>query len=416
MLDFMIFDTNAPRGRILVVDDDPVLRTMLVVSLAEAGHDVLQAEDGARALDLMLLDKSKNCLPDVLVTDIHMPRLDGIGLLERLAAENIRIPSLVMTAIGDKDTVVRLLRLGAEEFVDKPFDIADVCRRIESLLRRSQARKGHSGLEILFEGNLIRLDRDPNEVRRVLERVRDRVDTIEAEDKGRVQLPPSTDDLDLVWNSRHRHELSAKTIAHLSTPEQFVLLAAHPAGHDTFALQTAMMMRMIFSASASPRSGFGEEFLRSLGTLLYQQPKQPLVRAMVLRFDFATNSLEIASAGHPSPILVPHSSSPHSVLTEYGSELGPHPAPTIASKTVALDAFDRVLLVCPWMPLLTRIHAPTGAGLHLGIQGISDFAQSARSQPLHAMVETVWEKAMEFAHWNTAEDLFLLGLERKAPR
>jgi CheY-like chemotaxis protein len=73
MLDFMIFDTNAPRGRILVVDDDPVLRTMLVVSLAEAGHDVLQAEDGARALDLMLLDKSKNCLPEVLVTDIQMP-------------------------------------------------------------------------------------------------------------------------------------------------------------------------------------------------------------------------------------------------------------------------------------------------------------------------------------------------------
>jgi len=412
----MILDTNSPRGRILVVDDDPVLRTMLVVALAEAGHDVLQAEDGAHALDLMLLGKSKNCLPDVLVTDIQMPRLDGICLLERLAEQEIRIPSLVMTAIGDKEMVIRLLRLGAEEFVDKPFDIAEISLRIESLLRRSQARKGHAGLEIQFEGNNIRLDRDPNEVRRVLERVRDRVDSIEAEEKGRVQLPPSTDDLDLVWNSRHRHELSAKTVIHSSTPDQFVLLAAHPAGHDTLALQTSVMIRMIFSASVSSRAGFGEEFLRSLGTLLYQQPKQPLVRAVLLRLDFVANTLEIASAGHPSPILVPHSTSPYPILAENGSELGPHPAPSIASKTVTFDPFDRVLLACPWMPLLSRIHAPTGAPLHLGIQGITDYAQNSRNQPLHAMVETVWENAMEFAHWNTSEDLFLLGLERKAAR
>jgi len=404
------------RGRILVADDDPVLRTMLAVALAEAGHDVVQADDGAHAIDLLLLDKSKNCLPDVVVTDIQMPHLDGIGLLERMASEEIIIPALVMTAVGDKDLVIRLLRLGAEEFVDKPFDLAEICQRIEGLLRRSAARKGHSGLEIHFDGKNIRLDRDANEARRLLERVRDRVDAFEAEDKGRIQLPSSTDDLDLVWNSRQRHELSVKMVAHLATPDEFVLLVAHPAGHDTLALQTSTMIRMIFSASACPRKGFGAEFLRSLGALLYQQPKQPLVRAAVLRFDFSANSLEIASAGHPSPILVPHSTSPHSVLAESGSELGPHPAPSIASITVPFGTSDRVLLPCPWMPLLSRMHAPTGAPLHLGIQGITDYVQSSRNQPLHGMVETVWENAMEFAHWNTSEDLFLLGIERKNSR
>jgi DNA-binding response OmpR family regulator len=409
----MTFENQPLCGRILVADDDPVLRTMLVIALSEAGHDVLQAEDGLQAMDLLLLAKANNALPDILVTDIQMPRLDGIGLLERMVSENVVIPSLVMTAVGDKNLVVRLLRLGAEEFIDKPFDLSEMCSRIEALVRRSIARKGRSGLEIHFDGKNIRLDRDANEARRILEQMRDRVDSIEAEDKGRVLLPASTDELDMVWNSRQRHELSVKMVAHSSTAHELLILAAYPAGHDALALQTSTMIRMIFSASACPHKGFGDEFLRSLGGLLYQQPKQPLVRAVLLRFDFLANTLDIASAGHPSPILVPHSSGPRPVLAESGSELGPHPAPSIANISIPFGPADRLLLPCPWMPLLSRVHGPTGTPLHLGVQGLTDFAFSARSQPLPGMVGSIWDNALEFAHWNTSEDLFLLGIERK---
>ena len=413
MILWMATGNPALSGRILVVDDDPVLRTMLSVALSEAGHQVLEAEDGTLALDHLRILKANNNLPDAVVTDIQMPRLGGVGLLEKMAEESICVPAVAMTAVGDKELVVKLLRLGAEEFVDKPFDLDEIRQRIEALLRRSRSRQGDSGLEIQFEGRQVRLDKDPNEARRILERVRDRVDTIEAEGKGRIQLPTSTDHLDIAWNSRQAREYSGKMVAYASSPGKFTLLTAHPAGHDTLALQTSTMIRLIFSASSTEKSS-GEDFMRALGGLLYQQPKQPLVRALLLRFDFLDDTLEISCAGHPSPILVPHQSVPHAILPETGLELGPHPAPRIACTKVGFQSADRLLIPCPWLPLLSKVHAPTGANLYLGAQGITEFAQSSRNQPLAAMVASVWESAMEFARWNTSEDLLLLGMERRA--
>ncbi len=409
----MVTGNPALLGRILIVDDDPILRSMLSIALTEAGHQVLQAENGALALDHLRLLKSTNNLPDAVITDIQMPQMGGMELLERMSSAEIRVPAIAMTAVGDKDLVVRLLRLGAEEFIDKPFDMGEMCQRIAAVMRRSKSRLGQSGLEIQFEGQLVRLDKDPNEARRILERMRDRVDTFEAEEKGRIQLPTETETLDLAWNSRQTREHSGKMVAYSSSPDHFALLAAHPAGHDALALQTSSMIRMIFTASFGPQGPSGEEFLRILGGLLYQQPKQPLVRALLLYFDFQTNKIEIACAGHPSPILVPHSSLPHSILPECGGELGPHPAPHISLATIPFQAADRLLIPCPGLPALSRIHAPTGAPLQLGLQGLTEFCQKSRGQPLPAMITSVWENAMEFANWNSPEDLLLIGLERK---
>lgn len=394
-----------------MVDDDPVLRTMLSIALREAGHEVFEAEDGTCALDRLRLLKSEGRLPEVIVTDIQMPRIGGVELLEQLSLEGIPIPTIAMTAVGDRDLVVRLLRAGAEEFLDKPFDYHEMRLRIEAILRRSRARKGGSGLEIEFEGQSVRLDKSPDEARRVLERMRTRVDTIEAMDKGRIQLPRSLPELSACWKSRQTRELGGQMVAHSSTPDRCSILVAHSIGNDALAVQTSSMIRLLFSVS-HPTDSTGEDFLRAVAGVLFVQPKQPLVRALHLRFDFGADTLEIASAGHPSPLVVPKRGTPYQILPDIGGELGPNPAPRLTSAAMPFGPFDRLVVPCPWLPLLSQIHTPTGAALHLGLQGVAELIPPSRHPPLEAMVDAIWEGALEFARWNTSQDLLLLGFER----
>lgn len=397
-------------SRILVVDDDPVLRAMLEAAFQESGHEIILAENGARAMDTLLGLKSRDELPDVVVTDIQMPEMSGLELLERMGERSIQVPAIAMTAVGDKEMVVKLLRLGVEEFVDKPFVMKDMQDRVSEILRRNRSRLGQAGLEIAFEGHRVRLDKDPNEARKILEKMRDRVDSIAATEKGRIQLPSNTEHLQLAWKMRETKEFGGQMVAYLSHPDRFELLLAQPTGHDAAALHISSMIRLIFNASITATTPC-EEFLRVLGGILYQQPKQPLVRATMLRFDYIRSTLEVACAGHPSPILVPHSGTANSIAANTGNELGPFPAPQIASSTIPISPADRVVVPCPWMLLLSKTHAPTGAQLHLGAEGVAEFAQQSRNMALTAMIDSIWERSMEFSHWTTAEDLFLIGIE-----
>lgn len=400
-------------SRILVVDDDPVLRAMLEAAFQESGQEIVQADNGASALDMLLDLRSRDSLPDVVVTDIQMPRMGGLELLEHMAERSIQVPAIAMTAVGDKEMVVKLLRLGVEEFVDKPFVMRDMQDRVAKILRRNRSRLGQAGLEIAFEGRRVRLDKDPNEARKLLEKMRDRVDSISAAERGRIQLPPATEHLQLAWKMRETKEFGGQMVAHLSHPDRFELLIAQPNGHDAAALQISSMIRLIFNASVTATTPC-EEFLRVLGGILYQQPKQPLVRAMMLRVDYVRSTLEIACAGHPSPILVPHSGATNILATDTGDALGPFPAPQISCSTIPFAPADRIVAPCPWMLLLSKTHAPTGAQLHLGAEGLAEFAQQCRSMALLAMIDSIWERSMEFSHWNTAEDLLLIGIELRA--
>lgn len=105
---------------VLTVDDSRTMREMLRAALADAGFEVLQAEDGQAGLDLLA-----DCeTPDVIVTDINMPRLDGFGFIEgvRRDPRHRATPILVLTTEGDADKKNRGRQAGATGWIVKPFD------------------------------------------------------------------------------------------------------------------------------------------------------------------------------------------------------------------------------------------------------------------------------------------------------
>ncbi|MBI5496356.1 MAG: response regulator [Deltaproteobacteria bacterium] len=127
--------TNADGGRVLIVDDDPSTHAALATYLRHAGLDVCDAFSGEEALEVIVAQR-----PHLVLLDVQMPGVDGFETLRRFKAmPGIRdIPVLMVTSMDRQHLKVRGLELGAEDYVLKPFDRAELLARIRAVLRRAR--------------------------------------------------------------------------------------------------------------------------------------------------------------------------------------------------------------------------------------------------------------------------------------
>ncbi|WP_328602870.1 response regulator transcription factor [Nocardia terrae] len=119
-------------AKVLVVEDDPNVRSTLDQLLRFEGYEVRLAGDGREALDLLETDR-----PDLAVVDVVMPRMDGLSLCRTLRRRGDRLPILVLTARGQVGDRVAGLDAGADDYLAKPFDTEELLARLRALLRRS---------------------------------------------------------------------------------------------------------------------------------------------------------------------------------------------------------------------------------------------------------------------------------------
>lgn len=128
-------------SRVLVVDDEPDVRSSLEGGLTFEGYDVDTAPDGGRALG-MLADR----LPDVVVLDVAMPYVDGLEVCRRIRAKGYDVPVLLLTARDATEDRVAGLDAGADDYLVKPFALEELLARLRALLRRAQGRAGDGRL------------------------------------------------------------------------------------------------------------------------------------------------------------------------------------------------------------------------------------------------------------------------------
>ena len=128
----------ATKPIVLVVDDIEANRDLLEGHLDRLGYDVRQAADGVEALEAVEHEE-----PDLVLLDIDMPRMDGLTLCRRLKADPVRrlVPVVLITAYQDRETRLRGLEAGADDFLTKPFDSAELLVRTKSLLRDRELNK-----------------------------------------------------------------------------------------------------------------------------------------------------------------------------------------------------------------------------------------------------------------------------------
>ena len=146
---------------ILVVDDERAVRESLRRALELEGYSVELASDGEEALKRLLLQP----LPDAIILDVLMPGIDGLAVCRQLRREGNGIPVLMLTARAEVDSKVAGLDAGADDYLPKPFALAELFARVRALLRRAGNGRDGEAVEVLRFADL-ELDPGTREVRR----------------------------------------------------------------------------------------------------------------------------------------------------------------------------------------------------------------------------------------------------------
>ena len=126
--------------RVLVVEDNANLAFGLTRSLESEGYEVEAAEDGVRGFEL-----AKSTSPDLVVLDLMLPGMDGYTILKKLRAEGKDVPVLILTARGEEADKVFGFRLGADDYVTKPFSLSELLARVQAILRRAKGGDKRDG-------------------------------------------------------------------------------------------------------------------------------------------------------------------------------------------------------------------------------------------------------------------------------
>jgi len=142
------------KPRILVVDDEPQLTRVLRTGLTSRGFDVRAAADGLAGFEIF-----SDWHPDLIITDLAMPNMDGLELCRRVRAIS-QVPIIILSAKGEEKTKVEALDIGADDFVTKPFGIDELLARVRASLRRANAGPTNGADKTLLETGDFRVDLD----------------------------------------------------------------------------------------------------------------------------------------------------------------------------------------------------------------------------------------------------------------
>jgi len=175
--------------KILIVDDEPSIVTLIQFNLEKAGYETITATDGRQAVEL-----AQNETPDLMILDIMLPELDGMEVLKELRKNQVDIPVILLTAKDEEFDKVLGLELGADDYMTKPFSTRELAARVKAVLRRFEPIKQTKG------------QTEQNEVYEIGDLVVN-VDSFEASLKGEyIELTPKEFEL-LVYLVKHQSKV-----------------------------------------------------------------------------------------------------------------------------------------------------------------------------------------------------------------
>nr|YP_009509383.1 putative transcriptional regulator ompR [Gracilaria vermiculophylla]AXI97033.1 putative transcriptional regulator ompR [Gracilaria vermiculophylla]QXU75234.1 putative transcriptional regulator ompR [Gracilaria vermiculophylla]WDZ67939.1 putative transcriptional regulator ompR [Gracilaria vermiculophylla] len=156
------------KEKILIVDDENSIRTILETRLSMIGYDVISAADGEEALYVFRKE-----YPNLVILDVMMPKLDGYGVCQEIRKES-DVPIIMLTALGDVSDRITGLELGADDYVIKPFSPKELEARIKCVLRRVDKTNINSGIPSsgILNIGFLKIDTNKRQIYKKDERVR----------------------------------------------------------------------------------------------------------------------------------------------------------------------------------------------------------------------------------------------------
>jgi len=196
------------KTRILVVEDEPAIREGLIDVFVYHGYEVDSAADGRDGLQ-----KSLSGRYDLILLDVMLPGMDGFEICDRIRAEDREQPIIMLTAKSGDDDIIRGLRLGADDYVAKPFSVAQLVLRVQAVLRR--ARVGIEENSCIRVGSNLELDVPNLSGRRGDEQLsftRREMEVLQYLDANAGRAVPREELLHKVWGFARNADIETRTV------------------------------------------------------------------------------------------------------------------------------------------------------------------------------------------------------------
>jgi phosphoserine phosphatase RsbU/P len=343
-------------GRILVVDDQPENRDVLVKHLERQGHRTAQAEDGQRALAML----SREAF-DLVLLDVAMPVMEGYLVLERVKADpQLRhLPVVMISAVDELETVARCIEAGAEDFLPKPFNPTLLRARIDASLEKKFLR-----------------DQERSHLHRIEETQKRLANELQEAARYVVSAlpPPMSEPLKIAWTYEPSTELGGDSFGyHWIDENHLAVYLLDVCGHGVgAALLSVAAINVIRSAGLRDTDFFDPgQVLSSLNEAFQMESHNNMFFTIWYGvYDVAARSIRHASGGHPPALLLKSDVSGADVLEELrcpGMLVGAMPNVSYKSATSLIPENSRLFVFCDGAYEIAR---PDGTRLDFD----SDFA------------------------------------------
>lgn len=392
---------------ILLAEDDDAYLASIAFILEDEGYRVTKASDGNAALDA--IRKAANGDPvELLITDIQMPDMNGLQLIKKICEIGLKPPVIVITGYGDKETLKELIRIGCDDFLDKPFEPGDICEKVRNVFEKQD----------IYDRSRDDMIRKQNDLARELETYKRNFTTLRKELDSAVitytdlmGAEPSSNRVLFANRAKPLRKLGGDYFDIRDTRTGCDILVADVAGHDLSASYHTIMLKAFFEENC--RTGHdGRSFFQILNHALQEKGgNDRMLTAIFMRFDFEAMTGEIVSAGHPPAMKIDSEKKGPVFVSGGGRVLGLHKTINPDKVEFKIGAEDRFFLYTDGMSNAFYTDGPTGKRHTLTEKGLAEIVGRRENAPLNEMIDKTWDEVMRYCRYKPADDMLLAGVE-----
>jgi phosphoserine phosphatase RsbU/P len=322
-------------GRILVVDDEPENRDVLIKHLERKGHSTFEAENGRRAIEMLGEEAF-----DLVLLDVAMPEMDGYTVLGQMRADpRLRhLPVIMISALDEVETVVRCIEAGAEDFLPKPFNPTLLHARIGASLEKKSLRDQEQAYLHQIEETQRRLEKELHEAARYV------VATLP---------PPMREPFAISWAYDPSTELGGDSFGyHWIDESHFAIYLLDVCGHGVGAALLSVAAINVIRSGSLPGTDFLDpgHVLSSLNDAFQMENHNNMFFTIWYGvYDLSARCIRHASGGHPPAVLLKPQKNGGDLVEQLrcpGMLVGAMPAISYKSETTSVPEHSRLFVFC----------------------------------------------------------------------
>jgi len=397
---------------ILIAEDDLAMQTSLSFILEDEGYELTTVSNGKAAFEKIQSSFQQDRMFDLLITDIQMPELNGLQLIKSISQAGIDLPIIVITGYSDKQTLIELIRLGCDDFLSKPFEPDDVCKKVLEVFKKFDKTKA---LEEKKFADLIKqnidLTREIDSYKHSFSALRKELNNAIITYNDLICLNKDGYKVSIAYRIQALKDLGGDFIDIRDTEKGCDVIIADVAGHDMAASYHTVMIKSFFDENCRTQKS-GDTFFQLLNHALLENGKnERMVTSLFIRLDLEKNQVSAVSAAHPQMIYYNSIDNTLHQINIAGNFLGLLADVFFETKKFNVHPKDRFILYSDGIPNAYHVNGVSGKKITLTSSGLFDLITKNIHLPIDDMIASVWENIEKFTHYKQTDDMMLFAME-----